>query len=43
MKLKVGLITGDNKHSAFKVADHVGIPRDLVTYKAYPTDKKKKV
>lgn len=23
--LKVGMITGDNKHSAFKVADYVGI------------------
>ena len=41
--MKVGMITGDNKHSAFKVADHCGIQREYVTYKAYPADKKKTV
>jgi len=37
------MITGDNKHSAFKVADYLGIDRENVTYRAYPDDKKKTV
>lgn len=41
--MKVAMITGDNKHSAFKVADYCGIQREYVTYKAYPADKKKTV
>jgi len=34
------MITGDNKHSAFKVANHVGIPYENVNYEAYPETKK---
>jgi P-type E1-E2 ATPase len=41
MKIKVGMITGDNQYAAFKVADYLKIPRDLVTFKAYPGQKKK--
>ena len=41
--LKVAMITGDNKHSALKVARHLGIEVENVTYKAYPEDKKKTV
>ena len=37
------MITGDNKHAAFKVARHVGIELDDVVYQAYPEDKKKTV
>jgi cation transport ATPase len=40
LKLKVKMITGDNKHAAYKVARHVGIEQEDVTYKAYPEDKK---
>ena len=43
LKLKVKMITGDNKHAAFKVARHVGIEYDDVVYQAYPEDKKKTV
>jgi len=43
MKVKVAMITGDNKHTAYKVANHLSIPTDLVTYRAYPNDKKKVV
>ena len=43
LKLKVKMITGDNKHAAFKVARHVGIDYDDVVYQAYPEDKKKTV
>ena len=43
MNIKVGMITGDNQHAAFKVADYLNIPRELVTYKAYPGQKKKVV
>jgi P-type E1-E2 ATPase len=43
MKLRVAMITGDNKHSAYKVARHLGIDINDVVYKAYPEDKKKAV
>lgn len=36
MKLKVAMITGDNQHSAKRVASYVGIPENLVTARAYP-------
>lgn len=34
------MITGDNKHSALKVAKYVGIDERDVHYQAYPADKK---
>ena len=37
------MITGDTKHSALKVADHLGIKKHNVLYRAYPEDKRKKV
>ena len=37
------MITGDNKHSALKVAKHLDIPVENVTYSAYPETKKKMV
>ncbi len=40
MKMKVVMITGDNMHAAFKVANILGIPKEDVNYKAYPQDKK---
>lgn len=40
MKMKVAMITGDNQHTALKVANYVGIPEALVTAKAYPHQKK---
>jgi len=40
---EVHMITGDHKHSAFKIADALDIDRDNVTYRAYPEDKKLKV
>ena len=43
MKLKVAMITGDNKHSAMRVAQFLDIPKENVTYRAYPNDKKKVV
>jgi cation transport ATPase len=39
--MKIAMITGDNRHSAMKVANYLGI--DNVTYEAYPEDKKKAV
>ena len=33
------MITGDNKYSALKVARHLGIPTENVTYQAYPETK----
>lgn len=36
MKLKVAMITGDNQHTALKVAKYLGIPEELVTARAYP-------
>ena len=38
--MKVYMITGDNKHSALRVAKHVGIPAENVTYEAYPETKR---
>ena len=43
MKMKVCMITGDNKHSALKVAKHLNIQLENVTYSAYPETKKKVV
>lgn len=43
MGLKVSMITGDNKHTALKVAKYLDIPVENVTYRAYPKDKKKVV
>lgn len=37
------MITGDNLHSARRVADHLGIKFDNVIAKAYPEDKKHKI
>jgi cation transport ATPase len=41
--MKVCMITGDNKHSALKVAKHLKIPIENVTYQAYPETKKEVV
>jgi cation transport ATPase len=41
MKLRVCMITGDNKKSAYNVAEHLGIPFENVFYSAYPETKKK--
>ena len=41
--LKVAMITGDNKHTALKVAKYLDIPAENVTYRAYPNDKKNAV
>lgn len=43
MGLKVAMITGDNKHTALRVAKYLNIPEENVTYRAYPNDKKKVV
>ncbi len=43
LHLKVRMITGDNKHTAFRVAKYVGIPREDILYNSYPEDKKKAV
>ena len=43
MGLKIAMITGDNQHSAYKVARYLGIDIKDVVYKAYPSDKKKAV
>ena len=40
MGLKVCMITGDNKYSAFKVAKHLGINYKNVKYQAYPEQKR---
>lgn len=40
MNMKVGMLTGDNQHAAMKVANHLGIPADRVSFKATPSDKK---
>jgi len=37
------MITGDNKHSAFKVARYLGIEVKDVVYRAYPSEKQKAV
>jgi P-type E1-E2 ATPase len=41
--MKVCMITGDNKHSALRVARHLNIPIENVTYQAYPETKKEVV
>jgi P-type E1-E2 ATPase len=41
--LRVAMITGDNQHAAYKVANYLGIDIKDVVYKAYPSDKKKAV
>jgi len=41
--MKVCMITGDNKHSALRVANHLKIPIENVTYQAYPETKKEVV
>jgi Cu+-exporting ATPase len=43
MGLRVCMITGDNKHSALKVAKHLNIPVKNVTYEAYPETKRQVV
>jgi P-type E1-E2 ATPase len=43
MGLKVKMITGDNQHSALRVARYLGIPEVNVVYRAYPEDKKRAV
>lgn len=43
LKMKVCMITGDNKHSALKVAKHLDIDFENVTYQAYPETKKQVV
>ena len=40
MKMRVCMITGDNKHTALKVARHLNIAVENVTYQAYPNTKK---
>jgi len=40
---EVHMITGDHKHSAYKIADSLGIDRERILYRAYPEDKKRKV
>lgn len=40
MKMNVCMITGDNQYSAHKVADYLDIPRENVTYQAYPDTKR---
>ncbi len=43
LKMRVAMITGDNKHAAMKVAKYLDIDANDVTFKAYPSDKKKTV
>ena len=43
MGFKVAMITGDNKHAAYRVAQYLDIPKENVTARAYPNDKKKVV
>lgn len=43
MGLKVAMCTGDNKYTALRVAKYLDIPEDMVTFRAYPNDKKKVV
>ena len=43
MGFKIAMITGDNKHTALRVARYLEIPEEFVTYRAYPNDKKKVV
>ena len=41
--MRVAMITGDNKHSAMKVAKYLDIDANDVYFKAYPSDKKETV
>lgn len=41
LKMKTAMITGDNRHSAMKVADYLGI--ETVIAEAYPNDKQEAV
>lgn len=43
MGMRVCMITGDNKHSALKVAKYLNIAEENVTYSAYPDTKRKVV
>ena len=43
MNLRVCMITGDNKQSALRVARHLNIPFENVTYQAYPDTKRSEV
>jgi len=43
LKMRVAMITGDNKHAALKVAKYLGIDTQDVVYKAYPIDKRRAV
>ena len=43
MNMRVAMITGDNEHAAMKVARYLDIPRENVTFRAYPNDKKRAV
>ena len=43
MKMRVCMITGDNRHSALAVARHLNIDPANVTYEAYPDTKKQVV
>jgi cation transport ATPase len=43
MGMKVRMITGDNKHSAMRVARYLGIDTADVLYRAYPEDKRREV
>lgn len=38
--MNISMITGDNKHTALKVANYLGIKEDDVFYQAYPETKK---
>lgn len=40
---EIHMITGDHKHSAFKIANSLGIDQNNVLYRAYPDDKRRKV
>ena len=43
LKMRVCMITGDNRHSALAVANHLGIDAANVTFEAYPETKKEVV
>ena len=43
LKMRIGMITGDNQHAAYKVARYLGIDTTDVVYRASPEDKKKAV
>jgi len=43
LNMRVCMITGDNAHTARKVAEYLGIEQKNVRAEAYPKDKKKAV